>query len=206
MLFDFQDYITKPITGIIQVGAHYGSEYLMLSKYTNNILMFEPQPEVFQELSARLNGNPNLILENKACGSFNGTVEMNVETKNNGQSSSILEPLKHLDEYPFIKFDNKIEVPIVTLKKYFSNKEFNYNMLCLDTQGFELEIMKGADNLLEKVDYIYCEINFIEMYKNCPTVEEIDTYLSKFGFNRVYTYSVKSEGIPIWGDAFYARK
>ena len=201
MLFDITEHIKKPITGILQVGAHHGNEYQTLKNICKNILMFEPQKNVFEILNKNVSNDKNIILENKALGSKIGKVNMYTEKANGGQSSSILKPGLHTVQYPGIEFNGFEEVEMTTLNEYFSNKNFNYNLITLDVQGYELEVLKGSTNILDKVDYILCEVNRAELYIGCPMVEEIDLYLKEFGFTRNHT---SWDGYT-WGDALYVR-
>jgi len=202
MLFDITEYITKPISGIIQIGAHHGNEYETLKKLSENILMFEPQKEVYQKLFNKLGSMPNLIIENKALGSSSGTMCMYTEQANQGQSSSLLIPQLHCVQYPGIKFTGTEQVEVITLNEYFNDKLFNYNLLTLDVQGYELEVLKGSTDILLKVDYILCEVNRAELYKGCPMVEEIDSFLNDYGFKR----DVTSWDGYTWGDALYIKQ
>jgi len=88
-----------------------------------------------------------------------------------------------------------------TLDSFF-DKETNYNFINIDVQGYELEVFKGGKKTLESIDYIMTEVNRDEVYKNCPRIEELDTYLSTYGFERVET---TWDG-GTWGDAFYIKK
>jgi FkbM family methyltransferase len=201
MLFDITEYITKPISGIIQIGAHHGNEYDTLKKLSEHILMFEPQKEVYNKLFNKLGSMPNLIIENKALGSSIGIMQMYTEQANNGQSSSLLIPQLHCVQYPSIKFTGTEQVEVITLNEYFNDKLFNYNLLTLDVQGYELEVLKGSTDILLKVDYILCEVNRAELYKGCPMVEEIDSFLNDYGFKR----DITSWDGHTWGDALYVR-
>jgi FkbM family methyltransferase len=201
MLFDITQYIKKEINGIIQIGAHHGNEYETLKKLSENILMFEPQKKVYEKLFNKLGSFSNVIIENKALGSSSGTMNMYTEQANEGQSSSLLSPQLHCVQYPGIKFNGTEEVEVITLNEYFSNKTFNYNLITLDVQGYELEVLKGSTNILLNVDYILCEVNRAELYKNCPMVEEIDTFLASYGFKR----EVTSWDGYTWGDALYVK-
>lgn len=201
MLFDIKEFIKKPITGIIQVGAHYGNEYNNLKQLSENVVMFEPQKRVYSVLCENLKNEKNITIENMALGSQIGKLEMFVETANNGQSSSLLEPALHTQQYPGIVFSDREEVDVNTLDNYFSSKTINHNLLIMDVQGYELEVLKGSVTILDKMDYIFCEVNRAELYKNCSMVEEIDLFLSKFGFKRGYTYWA---GVT-WGDALYMK-
>ena len=201
MLFDITEYITKPISGIIQIGAHHGNEYETLKKLSENILMFEPQKEVYNKLFNKLGLMPNLVIENKALGSSSGTMSMYTEQANDGQSSSLLIPQLHCIQYPGIKFTGTEQVDVITLNEYFNDRVFNYNLLTLDVQGYELEVLKGSTDILLKVYYILCEVNRAELYKGCPMVEEIDSFLNDYGFKR----DVTSWDGYTWGDALYVR-
>ena len=76
----------------------------------------------------------------------------------------------------------------------------NYNFINLDVQGYEMEVLKGAEKTLEYVDYLYCEVNRNEVYEGNAYIEEIDNYLSNYNMRRVET-SWWYDG-P-WGDALY---
>jgi FkbM family methyltransferase len=201
MLFDITQYIKTQINGIIQIGAHHGNEYETLKKLSENILMFEPQKKVYEKLFNKLGSFSNVIIENKALGSSRGTMIMYTEQANGGQSSSLLVPQLHCLQYPGITFNGTEEVEVITLNEYFTNKVFNYNLITLDVQGYELEVLKGSSDLLLNVDYILCEVNRAELYKDCPMVEDIDKFLNNYGFIREIT----SWDGGTWGDALYVR-
>ena len=59
------------------------------------------------------------------------------------------------------------------------------------------------EEYLNKVDYIYTEVNSDYVYKDCGLITEIDEYLKRFNFERVET---EWAGECRWGDAFYIRK
>jgi len=89
------------------------------------------------------------------------------------------------------------------LKDIVCNYEIDYNFLNLDIQGVELKALKGMEEYLNKVDYIYTEVNSDYVYEKCAIIGEVDEYLLKFGLHRVET---KWCGDCRWGDAFYIRK
>lgn len=188
------------IEGVIHIGAHFGQEF---STYKNlgikNVIFFEPIPSTFQRLRENIGENAKLI--NKALGNFEGHVEMNVETNNQGQSSSILDPALHLTQYPHITFPDKQTVEITKLDSFLEESP-NHNFINIDVQGYELEVFKGGSEFLKSVDYIMTEVNRDEVYKNCARIEELDEFLSTYGFERVET---TWDG-ETWGDAFYIKR
>jgi hypothetical protein len=122
---------------------------------------------------------------------------------NNGQSSSFLEFGLHETFHPDVKFIHSFEVETKRLKDIIGSYDIEYNFLNLDIQGVELKALKGMEDYLPKVDYIYTEVNSDYVYKNCGLVTEIDDYLKEFGLIRVET---SWAGDCRWGDAFYIRK
>jgi hypothetical protein len=58
------------------------------------------------------------------------------------------------------------------------------------------------EEYLNKVDYIYTEVNSDYVYKDCALIQELDEYLLKFGLHRVETSWTDCK----WGDAFYIKK
>ena len=195
----FQKYHLK-IKGIIHIGAHYGQEYEIYQNYQiANLVFFEPLSENFKILKSHLGEKAKLF--QKALGNENKKVKMYVESANNGMSSSILKPKKHLEQYPNIVFDSSEMVDMVRLDDILKDKE-NYNFLTIDVQGYELEVLKGSRETLKNIDYLLTEVNRDELYENCARVEQLDKFLEQFALRRVET---NWEG-GTWGDAFYLKQ
>lgn len=199
MLRSFKNKYFIKISGLIHIGGHYGQEYQIYESLgIKNLMFFEPVPSTFKILESNLNGKA--ILVNKALGNKNKKVIMNVENANQGMSSSILEPHLHLQRYPDIIFNDKIEVDMVRLDDFMANMPKIYNFIVLDVQGYELEVLKGASDILKSIDYIISEVNKEELYKDLPLVEDLDRFLK--GYSRVET-AWSDYG---WGDALYVKK
>lgn len=194
-----QKYQVK-IKGLIHVGAHYGQEYEIYQKLgIDNLIFFEPLGQNFEILKTHVGEKAKLF--QLALGNENKKVKMYVESANNGMSSSILKPQKHLEQYPQIVFDQEEIVEMVRLDDFLSEKE-NYNFLIIDVQGYELEVLKGSRETLTNISGILTEVNRDELYSHCVRVEELDNFLKNFNFFRVET---NWEG-GTWGDAFYLKK
>ena len=189
------------IKGVIHIGAHFGTEYNTYYKYgIGKCIFFEPLPHTFEVLKNNIGNKKDVILVNNALGNYNKKIIMNVERNNNGQSSSILEPVLHLTQYPDIIFNEKIEVDMIKLADFRFDRN-SYNFINIDVQGYELEVFKGAESILNNIDYIMAEVNRDEVYENCAKIGDLDNFLSKYNFTRVET--VWAGGT--WGDAFYVK-
>ena len=190
------------IKGIVHIGAHYGEE---IQEYVDNgiqkITVFEPLSKNFNILSQRMQHvNANIQGHQVALGSKKGTATMFLSS-NEAQSSSILKPKQHLELHPDVSFDGTEQVEVSLLDDYDIGES---NFINIDVQGYELEVFKGGKKTLEKVDYIYCEVNRGEVYEGNAMVEELDEFLSSYGFERVETKW--PETYYTWGDALYIKK
>jgi hypothetical protein len=56
----------------------------------------------------------------------------------------------------------------------------------VDTQGYESEVLKGAENSLHKIQCIQLEMSLVKLYKNEWLFEETISYLKKKYFD-IYT-------------------
>lgn len=214
MLLNLKELIKKynlKINGIIQAGSHWAEEYEDFKNIGVKFFVFiEPCKEAFEVIRKKIepinmdktNGT-FVSCFNRAVSDYEGISVMNIETKNNGQSNSLLNPKSHLISYPDIVFNGKEEVRVCRIDDLdfdIFNRE-QTNMLLMDTQGTELSVLKGAIETLSFIDYIYTEVNNEEVYENCCRVWEIDSYLLSFGFARVET-KWTNQG---WGDALYIK-
>jgi FkbM family methyltransferase len=204
MIIQIGDIIKKydmKISGVIHVGAHYGEE---VPDYVNlgiqDIILFEPLNENFEILEKNVsNLNANIQGYQVALGNENKKVLMNLSS-NNLESSSILKPKLHLKLYPNIIFDKTEEVEIQRLDDYDCEK---CNFLNMDTQGYELEVLRGAKHTLKHIDYVYCEVNRNEIYEGNAYIEDVDRYLLNYNMKRIETSWWYDHD---WGDALYVKE
>jgi hypothetical protein len=56
-------------------------------------------------------------------------------------------------------------------------------LLKIDTQGYELEVLKGALRLLERVVGLQIELSFTALYEGQPLYRSMLDWLSERGFN-----------------------
>ena len=104
---------------------------------------------------------------------------LNLNLANNGESSSLLEFGTHKFSYPDINYLSKIVVNIKPLDNWldenFEDKHL-YDFINIDIQGFELEALRGMHKQLKIAQYVYLEVNFEEVYKDCSKLEDIDSF------------------------------
>ena len=202
MLIPLHDLVKKyniKFKGILHVGAHECEEIKDYEMYLprNQILWIEALPG---KVEFSKNKYPNVVIANAVVSDIIETVRFNVS--NNGQSSSILDFGLHSTFHPQVHYVTCFEVETKLLKNILPNYNINYNFLNLDIQGAELKALKGMEEYLNNVDYIYTEVNSDYVYKGCALIGELDDYLLHFGLHRVETKWTDCK----WGDAFYIRK
>ena len=189
------------VKGIIHVGAHDGGEY---EEYQTTffkdipIHWFEPQKNIYDILLNRLGDKPNNHFYNYGLGSIEETKQIWTDEDNRGESASFSKPKKHLEQYPNIHFEQSDFLEIKTLD-YFNITDVN--VLVIDVQGFELEVLKGSIDTLKNIDHIFCEINSMEMYEGCPTLQELCEFLSTQGFILREDWWTEDN----WGDGYWSR-
>lgn len=208
MLIKFKDLIDKykiNINGVLHIGAHHAEEAISYdSCNVKNVIWIEADSDTFMTLSDIIKNFPS----HKAyCFAASNSEEDNVEfhVASNGESSSILKMEKHLQHHPHVSIIGNKKVKTKIVDNFIKEENINlldYNFLNLDIQGAELMALKGMEESLKYIDFIYSEVNTANLYENCPMIEEIDEYLLKFGFERKETSLTQYE----WGDAFYIKK
>jgi FkbM family methyltransferase len=187
--------------GVIQIGAHHAEEYEgWLSEGREEFIFFEPVTASYEKLCRILPRSEKISIYKLALGNMTGVTFMYIETEHQGKSCSILEPYLHLTQYPDIKFTGKEIVAIDKLDNIKYNRSL-YDHLHIDTQGYEMEVLKGAVRSLKSIETIQCEVYRKELYKGCVMIEEITNWLYEQGFELV---EVKWKGMS-WGDANFQR-
>jgi FkbM family methyltransferase len=161
---------------------------------------FEPGP-AFSKLKKLTAGFPNLHLNNCAVGSKSG--EMDFIVHEASVMSSLLEP--SFDCWTPVKETQTVTVQ--TLDEYCAKAGITHiDIVKSDTQGFDLEVVKGASGLLAKgrVRLIYMEIIFSDMYKGLPSLDEIYRFMTDHGFRLVafYEFYFQHERAA-WADAMF---
>ena len=170
--------------GILHVGAHECEELGAYEKYIgrDKILWVEA---LSNKVELCRNVYPNLLIVNAIVSDVVEKVRFNVS--NNGQSSSILEFGLHSQYHPEVHYVGYYEGETKLLKDVIHKYNISYNFLNFDIQGAELKALKGMEEYLNDVDYLYTEVNSDYVYKDCALVTELDEYLLKFGLVRVET-------------------
>ncbi len=193
-------YEIKPFS-VAHVGAHHAEEFSEYKKHGwGKVFWFEAIAENINAIRDVI-GNSGDEIINAAVWSTAGKI-LDFNIASNSQATSVLDFGQHSSLYPNIVKIGSRDLKSTTLDIYFENKIIP-EFINLDVQGAELEVLKGFSKSLHKVKWVYTEINKKEIYKNCALVEDIDNFLSQYGFTRLKTRWVLNHG---WGDALYVKE
>ncbi|MBS1530096.1 MAG: FkbM family methyltransferase [Bacteroidetes bacterium] len=56
------------------------------------------------------------------------------------------------------------------------------DLVKIDTQGYELEILKGGERTLRSAEFVLLEVSLLDIYKEVPLVAEVMTFMNQRGF------------------------
>ncbi len=105
---------------------------------------------------------------------------------NRGMSSSVLPFGTHVERHPNVSYVTHIELVTRTLDSVVAEASATgYNLLVVDVQGYELEVLRGAEQALAHADCVYSEVNVDELYRGCALLPDLDRFLETRGFARV---------------------
>jgi FkbM family methyltransferase len=171
---------------VFDVGANVGqfAECVLAFQPWAIVHAFEPVSDAYDALERKFTNHPGVHCRNFALGAQSCQQEINVSSY--VQASSFLENGRLLENRVYgIDFTrSKCErVRVKTLAGYaHACGVKNIALLKLDVQGYELEVLKGAESVLDRIRHIYCEAQFQELYKNGPMFDEVFEFLSNRGF------------------------
>jgi FkbM family methyltransferase len=195
---------------VIDGGANVGafSECVLAWQPWARLHVFEPLPEAFATLQERLARFGGVAFHRSALGAARGEADFHVNRV--PQASSFLETGGELDQRLYgIDFSTTatIRVPVETVADYVRDQDLGrVDLLKLDVQGYELEVLKGAEPVLDRIAYIYCEAQFRELYRGAPLAPEIFAWLHARNFTllRMTEFRANDAGQLIQCDMLFA--
>ena len=184
------------INVVLDIGANTGQfvEVLRAFGYRQRILSFEPTSAAFEQLQANAKGDPAWQVFQVAVGEAEATQEINIA--GNSQSSSILNMLPaHLNSAPDSKYIGKESVRVVTLDSLFGDlcKPGDNVYMKIDTQGFERQVLKGAERSLPRIGTIQVEMSLVSLYEGELLFDEMRALLAEKGYGLVWLEPVFSD-------------
>lgn len=169
---------------VIDVGANRGQFALdaLMAVPGVSVISFEPLETAANKYRQVLGHRPDVVLHQVALSDTVGEAELHVAAEDD--CSSLL-PIGQLQEsyFPSSGLSHTTTVAVSTLDTVLVGFDRPGGLLLkLDVQGAELDVLRGATTLLQRVDWVYLEVSFVELYDGQPLAAEVDDWLKAHGF------------------------
>jgi FkbM family methyltransferase len=160
---------------IFDVGAHAGDFTKICRKIwpAAKLTAFEVLPHRVRELRSwcARDGNADVIAALLGAKTTEGVPLHEMET-----ASSVLE--EHKPQASLIRL-----YPMQTIDEILRSRSIaGPDFLKLDVQGYELEVLKGAQAALAHISALLTEVNLIDIHRNVPLLDDLVTFLRDRGF------------------------
>jgi FkbM family methyltransferase len=197
------DAVPRPV--VFDVGANVGQSVATFRQLLPGctIHSFEPGPDAFGALEAATKGLRNVHLVNAGVGCRSGRSIL-LENKFS-DLSSLLRPGSVTEWGPVVA---ETEIRVTTVDDYCATHTIDrIDLLKIDTQGYELEVLRGAAGMSAagKIGLVYMEVIFSDMYQDLPPFDVLYRFLLDSGFRLValYNFQMRDQAAS-WCDALFA--
>lgn len=186
--YDMSRYIKGCVNPVIfDVGANVGQSVANFkNKFPTAIIhSFEPSPSTYDLLQKNVKSFDGVSTWNIALGASNSVLTFHENSFSD--MSSFLSP----GGSAWGEVVRQSEVSVRTMDSFcLENSVDHINILKCDTQGYDLEVFRGASSLMKngRIDLLYYEAIFSDLYQNAPGFCEILNFLKSNGFELVTFY------------------
>jgi FkbM family methyltransferase len=184
---------------VMDVGAYHGwmtSDFLKTFPRAH-IIAVEPSGTSFTVLQSKFQNNSRVSLEN--CGAGREATVIQFRLFENGQLNSFKQSI-HNDEAESVDVTEVDVLTIETILHHAIPKADSIDFLKIDVEGFELECLEGAANLLDRknIGCIMIEIGFCDDDERHTPFQFVSDLLIEKGFSfyglyDLYHYRKRSE-------------
>jgi FkbM family methyltransferase len=188
------------------IGANSGQTIKKMKHFYPDCYLhsFEPSKICFSELERNFGHLKRLKLNNIAVGDCKTVLNFNE------YSWSVLNSLLKR-AYTKSEIIDTYEVKVRTIDDYcIENKIDKINLLKTDTEGYELNVLKGAAEMMSRnrIQFVHVEIFFDLNYIGQASFGDIYNYLLENGFNLVRFYDTEytDDGHASKTDALFINK
>lgn len=175
---------------VFDVGANTGQYAQMLrrkARYGGRIISFEPLPEAAAAVRAKAGRDPLWALEQIALADIPGTRVFNVMAVS--EFSSLSEPrtdevsrLADLNR-PVRRIMVEAETLATVLPRLQAQYGFRRPFLKMDTQGFDLAVLRGAGDVLSRFVGFQSELSVRRIYQQAVDFRDALNYYQSLGFD-----------------------
>lgn len=196
---------------VLDVGANVGQfgKEIRAAGYLGDLHSFEPVKKTYIDLEAASYNDCNWHTHQTALGA--SAANQNIHVMGASDLSSFHLPSNFgKDRFKGFQSAYQEEVEVRTIDQFIESNELGNRkiLLKMDTQGYDLEVLKGATNSLKHIVSIQSEISFQPLYEGMPHYLETLETLEKYGYSAAAMSTVgKSKDLSIIEmDCLFIRK
>ena len=193
---------------VVDIGANRGQFALVARRCLPRarVLSFEPLPAAAATFRTVFADDDRVTLHEVAIGPVRGNATLHISRRDD--SSSLLP----ITSTQVALFPGTAEVATATVR-VAPLREFMLvpdilppALLKLDVQGFELEALRGCEDMLGQFAYVYVECSFVELYSSQALADEVIAWLRKRGFKfcGVHNTDIDRNGRAIQADFLFS--
>jgi FkbM family methyltransferase len=186
------------IDTVLDVGANtgqFGRQLRRDLRYRGNIVSFEPLSAAFAGLQRRAAGDSRWQVLNCALGDAPATRTIHVA--GNSESSSLLDMLpRHVQAAPHTAYVAEESIRVETLDDLFERVcgDARNVYLKIDTQGYEQQVLRGAERSLRRIGTIQLELSLVPLYRGQALFPELYAALAERGYTMVALENAFGDG------------
>lgn len=193
-------------SGVLHVGANFGQEAEIYDELGfEKIFWVEGYPEFVDKLKDNVGYRKNHQIIPVMISDIDGE-ELVFSVASNTGSSTLLQPTEEWHKtFSEIKIVDKAKIVCRRLDDVLEcqldkNDLEKIEFLVLDVEGAELKALNSMGVFIKKINYALIEVSLRRNFENGPLLEDIDGFMLKKSFVRVYMKSGAASG-----DALYKR-
>ena len=167
-------------TTILDVGAHTGQFYGWVKRvWPDSVIWMIEANHLHDRILRDITDDTNDNYLIAALGDKEREVTFYTRSdKPHTEGNSYYEEVNYWDIQQLVQ---KSTVKLQKLDKIFTD-DTTFEVIKLDTQGSELDILKGGKNLCKRASIIILEVSYIEYNKGAPSSDEVISFMKDFGF------------------------
>ena len=186
-----------PVT-ILDIGAHRGQFYSW-AKYESpdSVIWMVESNEIHESTLKNLTSGKNDEYLIAALGDEEREVTFYTrKDKPHTEGNSYYKEANYWD-IPQLVLESKVKLQ--RLDDLFT-EDTEFELIKIDTQGSELDILKGGQNLVSKSSVVILEVSYVEYNSGSPLAEDVISYMKSINFDIYIEIGEHYSNEPQWKD------